>query len=444
MGVDDQRRVIFVNRYFYPDHSATSVLLSELSFALAQRGLRVTVITSRLHYETTATAALSPQENVNGVEVWRVWTSQRGRQQLTGRSLDYLSFYLAAGWRLWRLAGAGDIIVAKTDPPLLSVMAALIAWLRKARLVNWLQDIFPEVAEVLNIGGGLGRVAFRLMRPFRNWSLVAASTNVVVGEGMAVRLRGQGIASEKIRVIPNWSDGALIVPIAAAQNKLRKDWVPSNAFIVGYAGNLGRAHEIATIIEAISLLQSRAGGPTADDVARQVVFVFVGDGAQRARLQREVQLRGLANVRLHPYQPRERLAETLGIADLHLVSLNPKLEGLIVPSKIYGIAAAGRPTLFIGAPEGEIALLVEQAGFGFTVAPGDGNALINRILQLAKDPELCASMGLRARRAFEQRWSKGTAVEQWEEVLNFEFTSGSGVTRGGWPKPVRGRTVDSR
>jgi hypothetical protein len=117
-----------------------------------------------------------------------------------------------------------------------------------------------------------------------------------------------------------------------------------------------------------------------------------------------------------PYQPRAS-SKTLGVADVHLVSLNPKLEGLIVPSKFYGIAAAGRPTLFIGASDGEIARLIDQASCGFTVAPGDGKTLMDRILQLAGDPELCASMGARARAAFEQHWDKGHAVEQWAELL---------------------------
>ena len=153
-------------------------------------------------------------------------------------------------------------------------------------------------------------------------------------------------------------------------------------------------------------------------MAAQIMFVFVGGGAQRARLEREVLRRRLSNVRMHPYQARERLAETLGLVDLHLVSLNPKLEGLIVPSKFYGVAAAGRPTIFIGAPDGEIARLIDEAGCGFTVAPGDGEGLMMRILQLAADRDLCARMGARARQSFEHHWDRRFAIEKWEKVLN--------------------------
>jgi glycosyltransferase involved in cell wall biosynthesis len=409
-------RIVFLNRFFHPDHSATSDLLSDLAFALARRGFRVTVITSRQRYET-ATASLPPRERVNGVDILRVWTSKRGRARLMGRSLDYFTFYLTAGLWVWRLARANDIIVAKTDPPLLSVAIAPVARLRRAHVVNWLQDIFPEVGEALDVGGGLGRLAFRMLRPLRNWSLRSAETNVVVGKNMAEHLHELRIPPERIRVIPNWSDGTLIAPLLGP-NELRDQWVPKGCFVVGYAGNLGRAHDFTAIVEAMTLLNDRATNSSTHDIARQILFVFIGGGAQRAPLEREVFERLLANVRFRPYQPRGRLAETLGVADVHLVSLKPELEGLVVPSKFYGVAAAGRPTLFIGAADGEIGRLIREFECGFTVAPGDGAVLVERILQLANDPRLCATMGARARAAFETHWNEHRAVDRWEEVLS--------------------------
>jgi colanic acid biosynthesis glycosyl transferase WcaI len=410
------RRVIFLNRYFYPDHSATSELVTDLAFELAHRGLNVAVITSRLGYEGTENV-LPPHEITYGVEVWRVKTSRRGRHRLPGRILDYVSFYPAAGWRLWRIAREGDVIVAKTDPPLLSVMAAWVAWLRGAKRVNWQQDIFPEVAEAVRLGGTPGSVIFTLLRGPRNWSLRRARANVVVGTRMAKTLLGLGIPQEAIYTIPNWADGSRIHPVEPSKNHLRSAWGLEKHFVVGYAGNLGRAHDVDTIVEAITLLHERMMASPADDVARRIIFVFIGGGAQRARLEQEVLRRRLTNVQMYPYQPRERLAETLGAADVHLVSLNPKLEGFIVPSKFYGVAAAGRPTLFIGAADGELARLIDQASCGFTVAPGDEKALVDRIVQLAGDRELCSSLGKRAREAFEQQWDKSRAVEQWAELL---------------------------
>ena len=186
--------------------------------------------------------------------------------------------------------------------------------------------------------------------------------------------------------------------------------------MVGYAGNLGRAQDIDTVLAAMTLLHQRAR-KSPSDLAAEVMFVFVGGGAQRVSLEREALKRGLSNFRLRPYQLKERLGETLAIADVHLVSLNPKVEDLIVPSKFYGIAAAGRPTIFIGAEHGEIGRILEENGCGFTVTPGDDEALTERILALAGDRDLCVSLGGRARVALERQWDKEKAVAEWEALL---------------------------
>ena len=143
---------------------------------------------------------------------------------------------------------------------------------------------------------------------------------------------GAEVPPEKIKVIGNWADRALISPLPAEESALRQEWIPGDRFVVGYAGNLGRAHDIDTVLAAMTSLQQRAKN-SPSDLAAKILFVFVGGGAGRACLKREALKRGLSNFRLMPYQPKERLGETLAVADVHLVSLNPKLEGLIVPSK---------------------------------------------------------------------------------------------------------------
>jgi len=143
---------VFVNRYFYPDHSATSQLLSDLCFFLADKGFQVHVVTSRQLYEDPE-AELAEEEEVNGVKVHRVWTSRFGRTHLLLRAVDYLTFYLSAGYKLLSLVSREDVIVAKTDPPLISVVAWLVAKLKGAMLINWLQDLYPEVAMALEVRG---------------------------------------------------------------------------------------------------------------------------------------------------------------------------------------------------------------------------------------------------------------------------------------------------
>lgn len=398
-------KVIFVNRYFYPDHAATSQLLSDLAFHLAAQGVAVRVVTSRQGYDRPG-ADLPPAERVRGVEVRRVWTSRFGRRRLVGRALDYLTFYLSATWRLLRLTERGDILVAKTDPPLISVFAAAAAKLKGARLVNWLQDLFPEVGAALGVRA-LGGAPGWLLRGLRNASLRRAEHNVVLGEGMARRVAGVGVSAKRISLIRNWADGEAIRPLAAADNPLRRDWGLGGRFLVGYSGNLGRAHEYRTLLAAAELLR--------DD--RELLVLFSGGGALWEPLVQAVARQGLPNFRFLPYQPRERLPLSLTLPDLHLVVLRPELEGLIVPSKLAGVAAAGRPTLFVGAEDGEIARLLRAADAGLVVPSGDGAGLAAALRRLQREPETRSRMGQNARRLYEERFRSGLALGAWARLL---------------------------
>ena len=427
--------LIFLNRYFYPDQSATSQILSDLAFNLAASGQSVTIITSQLRYDDE-TAKLSPLETVAGVKIIRVKTSRFGRANLLGRAIDYATFYLSAAAALWWTCRLGDIVIAKTDPPMLSIMTGPIARLRGAHTVNWLQDLFPEVAEVVGLSQGLHtKLLYQLLHAMRDRSLKRASMNVVIGEVMATRLRALGVPAERLQVIPNWADGAAITPMSAATNALRSQWGLKEAFVVGYSGNLGRAHDVTTIIDAIQHIENHSqisrpelGSNTEVAVPSRKVeippqelpirWLFIGGGAGLELMKHHVASRGLTSVLFLPYQPRSRLAESLGAADVHLVSLSPGLEGLIVPSKYYGIAAAARPAIFIGAADGEIGQILTRTGAGTTVAPGDSKLLATKVLEYANNPKLCHHVGLKARDAFDREFSKPVAMTRWQAVLD--------------------------
>jgi glycosyltransferase involved in cell wall biosynthesis len=392
-------------------------MLSDLAFELAGRGLDVRVISSRQLYDDPW-AALPGTECIGGVTIHRVASSCFGRDRLAGRALDYLTFYVFAAWRLWRLAHKGDVVVAKTDPPLVSAMAAPIAGLRRARFVNWVQDLFPEIAQAAGVIGAPGRLVLPLLRRLRNRALRAAETNIVLSERMAERLSKQGIPRDRTRIIANWQDGALVRPVARCENPLRSMWGLEDKFVVGYSGNLGRVHELATVLDAMTLLQAQTTkGRAAADAGGEIRFLFIGGGALQGVLRDEIAARGLTNVLLRPYQPRNELLLSLSVADVHLVTLRPEFEGLIVPSKFYGIAAAGRPTLFVGDPDGEIARLIAAHECGVSVPCGDGVALAAAIEALSCDPARCEAMGRRAREMLDAHFDKPIAMAQWGEAL---------------------------
>jgi colanic acid biosynthesis glycosyl transferase WcaI len=402
--------VVFINRYFYPDHSAASQLLSDLAFYLAKQNFDVTVVTSRQIYDDPLNE-LPSEEIINGVRINRLRTSRFGRQRLWGRALDYLTFYFSAIGYLLKTVRKADIVIAKTDPPLISVLAALITKLRNAVFINWIQDLFPEVAITLGVKGV--NIVEPLLRYIRNYSLRAAKYNVVLGDRMAQRLISEGVMPNKIKMIHNWSDGDQIKPVESHENELRYAWDLQNRFVVGYSGNMGRAHEFGTIIDTIELLKETPN----------IVFLFIGDGAQRAWIGQEADKRGLKNIIFKPYQPREQLSLSLTVPDVHLISLQPQLEGLIVPSKFYGIAAAGRPMIYIGDSEGEIPRILREGGCGYTVDIGSAGDLANHIKNMSLKPVESQDMGRRSRCVFEKRFDKMLAMNEWKMLIT-ESVSG--------------------
>jgi colanic acid biosynthesis glycosyl transferase WcaI len=398
-------KLIFVNRYFDPDRSATSQMLSDLAFHLATRHHDVHVVTSRQLYDDPG-AILPAAENIRGVTVHRVRTSRFGRNALAGRTIDYASFHFTAADRLIRLARPNDIIIAKTDPPLVSVTAAGAARLRGARLVNWVQDLFPEVAERLGVLSRDGASA-GVLRRARDIGLRQAAANVAIGTRMARRLEAVTNGAGKVCTIGNWANDDAVSPVPAAQNRLRRDWDLEGRFIVGYSGNLGRAHECETLLGAAERLRGQS----------DIVFLFIGGGHRLDGVRAGFAERKLESLRVRPYQPWAGLGNVLSLPDVHWVSLRPELEGLIVPSKFYGICAAGRPVIMVGDTEGEIGSIVDDAGCGMAVAGGDDAGFASAVLRLRDDCALREAMGLRARRLLDNRFRRSKALRLWQDLI---------------------------
>jgi colanic acid biosynthesis glycosyl transferase WcaI len=398
-------RVFFVNRYFHPDESATSQLLSDLAFCLTQHGYEVHVICSRQLYGA-AKAKLPAHEKLAGVTVHRLWTTRFGRAGLPGRALDYLSFHLSCAATLLLALRRADIIVAKTDPPLISIVAWISARLKRATLINWLQDVFPEVAAAIGVKA-VPAVMERLLCSLRDASLRAAVCNVVLGERMRDYLAGRLGAAATFKLIENWADDTQVQVRAGADSALRDRLGLDGKFVVGYSGNLGRGHEYETIVAAAEALK-------ADDT---FVFLFIGGGVKMDALKVSVRERGLNNFKFLPYQPRSELTDSLAAADVHLVSLLPSLEGLIVPSKIYGILAAARPVVFIGDPDGEVARIIRQSRCGSDVAVGDSRALTEMLKSLQHDVAARRRMGAAGRSLLLSRFSKERAMSSWLALL---------------------------
>jgi len=232
---------------------------------------------------------------------------------------------------------------------------------------------------------------------------------------MAERLVARGVPERTIAVVQNWSGDGDIAPVAAEANAVRAEWGYAPAdFVVAYSGNLGRAHEVETVLDAARRLAGRS----------DVHFLFIGGGHHL----RGVEERGQPNIAFRPYQPRERLAQSLGVGDVHWLSLRAEFEGLIVPSKFFGIAAAGRPVIAVTHKRGEIARIVEAHGCGLVVEPGDGEGLARAIAALADDRATCLAMGLRARVMLDAHFGQARALARLLDL--FAAASDDPPTRG--------------
>lgn len=405
-------RLIFINRFYHPDVSATSQMLYDLTRRLARCGYEVHVICSRQLYGD-AKAHLPAHEIIEGVHVHRVMGTRFGRDQLSARAIDYASFYLWAFVMMLKLVRNDDVLIVKTDPPLISVPAALVSRLRGAHLVNWLQDLFPEVASLLG-HHRIPRWAGAMLRWLRDRSLKAAAINVVIGENMKQCVLARGVPSQSIRVIENWSDGEFVTPKATVESRLHSKLELDGKFVVGYSGNLGRAHEFETMLKAAIQLQHH----------KDVVFLMIGGGARMQQLRSAVDAAGLRNFLFLPYQPRHALSDSMAAVDVHLTCLLPELEGLIVPSKFYGILAAGRPTVAIGDTAGEIAHIVMCHGCGVAVQTGHYRQLADILLMLKSDANLRSVMGKRARELFVAQHTADHGALRWRKALADIRTTG--------------------
>jgi len=290
---ESEVRLLILNQFFYPDHSAISQLMTDLAESLVERGHHVTALSSRGRYNGGGT--LPPREEYRGVRVERAWATSFGKSTVAGRLADYLTFYLGAAWNLLTLP-RHDIVMALTLPPLIGLLALIVCRLRGMRLVALVEDIYPDVGVALGTfreGGLLARVLDRLNR----LALSRTDRIIVLGDCMRERVLdkiGHGCEG-RIDVIHNWADGEKIRPLAAGEtNRFVEEQGLQEHFVVQFSGNFGMVNDFDTPLEAARLLGHRA----------DIIFLFIGDGVRAGEIKEFVSRHELGNVRVLPYQPR--------------------------------------------------------------------------------------------------------------------------------------------
>ena len=370
-------RVLLINQFFWPDSAATSQLLTDLARAMVENGHEVYAISADGGYAVAADDAPPP------VAMHRVRSLPFGRGRL-GRVLSYASFYLSAAWKGLTLPRP-DLVLTLTTPPLLALLGTGLQSLRGSRHFIWEMDMYPDVAVDLGYirsGGLIDRVTGWLA----DFARRRADGIIALGECMKDRLIARGVPAAKIAVAENWADGASIQPRPRLGD-------PSD-LVVLYSGNLGLAHDLDTVTGALLPLRATPA----------VRFLFAGSGGRRQELEQFVAAEGIDSVEMRPYVQRASLGESLSEGDIGLVTQREAACGSVVPSKVYGLLAAGRPILFVGPAAATPARIIRRFGCGWHVPVGDSAGLAALLMYLNDHREEVAAAGRRARQAFLQHF----------------------------------------
>lgn len=396
-------RILILNQPFHPDVVATAQIAKDLADELVAQGHSVTAIASRSIYGQSG-AVLPRRQRVDGIDIIRVGSNLFGKGTTIGRLADFASYYMQAvvkGLLMRRF----DAVVCLTTPPYIALVGLFLKIVRRTRVIYWLMDVYPDVMVAHGMIRDRG-VLHRALRRLHRFVLDHCDATVALGRCMKDRLVDQGADPANIHVVHVWSpvNTTSQAPQSdgANPNSYRNRWGVGDRTLVMYSGNFGLAHDVDTFLHAAEALKD-------DDRIR---FAFVGGGKRKPIVEAFVRDRGLTNCVIEPYQPRERLDDLLTSADVHLISMEEPMCGLVVPSKFFGAAAAGRATIFIGPDKSEIALLIDEWDCGGRVEPGDSAHLKNLLQSFVADREKLNILGDNARRGFESHSSRRAGVEQ--------------------------------
>jgi len=391
-------RLLVFNQYYWPGVEATANLLADLCGALADE-FDVTVVTGLLYDVPTEPG----RTEHDGVQIVRVRSTSYARRQLHRRAINYAT-YLAQSVRAGLAEPRPDVVLCMTDPPVVANVALVVARRFRAPLVVISQDVFPEIA--VELGRLESPAVVGLLARLIAYYLRRADRVVAIGETMRRRLEQKGADPQRLRVIPNWVDTRSIEPLPR-DNAWAREQELAGGFVVMHSGNVGHAQNLDALVRATTFLRDL------DDLT----VAIIGNGARHAELEDLARLLEADKVRFLPYQPRERLSESLSTASVHVVGLAKGLAGYVVPSRLYGILAAGRPVIVAADPDSETAKVVLDVGCGIVVPPGRPELLAGAIRRAHGGELDLEEMGRRGREYVTSEADRRIAVSRYRELL---------------------------
>jgi glycosyltransferase involved in cell wall biosynthesis len=392
-------RILVLNQYYWPGVEATAHLLTELCEALAE-DYEVEVVTGVLHGHEDEPRHLER----NGVRISRVASTSYERSRLGRRAVNYVS-YLGSALQEALSGAKPDLVLCMTDPPIIGDLGVIVGRRRKAPVLVISQDVFPEIATELD--RLTNPAVIGVLRTLVGAYLSRADRIVAIGETMRQRLVEKGASPERVRVIPNWVDTHEITP-QSRDNEWAQQHDLVDRFVVMHSGNVGHAQDLDSLVRAATFLRDRT----------DLEIVIAGFGARHTEmvsLARRLEVEDL--VRFLPYQKRSRLPLSLSSADVHVVGLAKGLSGYVVPSRLYGILAAGRPVIVTAEDESETARLVREVGCGVVLPPARPDLLARAIREAAEGAFALEEMGRLGRAYVEQEADRVVAMKRYHDLV---------------------------
>ncbi len=379
-------KILLLNLYYPPDTSATAKMAATVVEALATKH-DVTVVCGRPSYDPAERRPwrMWQMERSGRVSILRVGSTDHPRSRMGRRVLNYLTYVALAVPRA--LFAPCDVVLAMTDPPFEGIVGAFVAMLKRKSYVYNIRDLYPDMA----LGGGLIRPGLlaRVWERLHRWALRRARRVIVLGDDMRERIMAKGVDPACVAIV---RDGTAIASPGAPAPELDPEVIRAIRgdfrFVLLHAGNLGFYGAWDTLIEAARLLDTCDSG---------IGLVFVGDGAERDRLV--AQASGCRAVRFLPFFPASKIPSVLAAGDAHVITVKPGLEGVVFPSKLYGILAAGRPVLVVAPSNTDAARIVTRRGCGIVVDPENASAMIDAARRMSHDAGWLQQLGEAARAA---------------------------------------------
>ncbi len=398
--------ILFFNRSFYPDIEATGQFLTELCEDLVNNGHDVTVIAGYSYHVKNKKLKFSlSKEKHKSIQIIRAPGSRFSKRFLLFRLINLATYFLSAFIGGFFIGKKPDVVIAQTDPPVSGLLGIFFAKLYGAKFIYSCQDLYPEVGIIT--GRLTNPILNFLLKEINQLSFKMADKIICLGDDMKRRIIDKGVDENKIDIVYDWADLNDLYPIDKNTNPFVLKHNLQDVFTVMYSGNIGLTQCLEGIIDVANHFKTN----------EKIKFLIVGDGANKTNLQTLVKKQNLSNIEFLPYQPKEDLRYSLGAPDVHLISIQKGLGGVIVPSKVYGILACGKPFIAWIDKDSEVSVIANKFKCGIVISPQDINAMVYAIETLLSNSQKLKEMGQNGREAAVKYFDRKICTAKFNQII---------------------------